>query len=106
MPPRNELKSAFWACAVALLAVGLFSGVVNILGLTGSLYMLQVYDRVLPSHSVPTLVGITLVMVWLYCIYGLLDFVRLRLLVRIGNKLDRRLHAQAFAASLQLPLRA
>ena len=106
MKPDNELRSAFLHCAGALLAVGIFSGVVNILGLTGSLYMLQVYDRVLPSQSVPTLVGITIVMVWLYAIYGLLDFVRLRLLVRIGNTLDRKLHGKAFAASLLLPLRA
>jgi PrtD family type I secretion system ABC transporter len=106
MTSGNELRSAFRHCAGALLGVGIFSGVVNVLGLTGSLYMLQVYDRVLPSQSVPTLVGITIVMVWLYAVYGLLDFVRLRLLVRIGNTLDRRLHAKAFAASLLLPLRA
>ena len=106
MKPDNELRSAFLQCAGALCCVGVFSGVVNILGLTGSLYMLQVYDRVLPSQSVPTLVGITIVMVWLYAIYGLLDFVRLRLLVRIGNTLDRKLHGKAFAASLLLPLRA
>ena len=102
----NDLRTAFRQSAGALLGVGLFSAVVNILGLTGSLYMLQVYDRVLPSQSVPTLVGITIVMVWLYAVYGLLDFVRLRLLVRIGNALDRRLHAKAFAASLLLPVRA
>jgi PrtD family type I secretion system ABC transporter len=102
----NELRTAFRHCAGAWVGVGIFSGVVNILGLTGSLYMLQVYDRVLPSQSVPTLVGITIVMVWLYAVYGLLDFVRLRLLVRIGNTLDRQLHAKAFAASLLLPLRA
>jgi len=106
MTTDNELRSAFRHCAGALLCVGIFSGVVNILGLTGSLYMLQVYDRVLPSQSVPTLVGITIIMVWLYAVYGLLDFVRLRLLVRIGNTLDRQLHAKAFAASLLLPLRA
>ena len=100
------MRTAFRQSAGALLGVGLFSAVVNILGLTGSLYMLQVYDRVLPSQSVPTLVGITIVMVWLYAVYGLLDFVRLRLLVRIGNALDRRLHAKAFAASLLLPVRA
>ena len=104
--PGNHVAAAFRHCAGALLGVGLFSGVVNILGLTGSLYMLQVYDRVLPSQSVPTLIGITLIMVFLYAIYGLLDFVRLRLLVRIGNTLDRKLHNQAFGASLLLPLRA
>jgi PrtD family type I secretion system ABC transporter len=104
--PSNELRSAFRQSAGALLGIGFFSAVVNLLGLTGSLYMLQVYDRVLPSQSVPTLVGITIVMVWLYAVYGLLDFVRLRLLVRIGNTLDRKLHAKAFAASLLLPLRA
>ena len=106
MTSGSALSSAFRQSAGALLAVGIFSGVVNILGLTGSLYMLQVYDRVLPSQSVPTLVGITIVMVWLFAIYGLLDFVRLRLLVRIGNTLDRRLHGKAFTASLLLPLRA
>lgn len=105
MYPGNELKTAFMHCSGALLAVALFSAVVNILGMTGSLYMLQVYDRVMPSQSVPTLVGITIVMVWLYAAYGLLDFVRLRLLVRIGNTLDRRLHRNAFEASLLLPLR-
>ncbi|ESZ72275.1 type I secretion protein [Mesorhizobium sp. L103C119B0] len=88
-----------------MLCVGAFSAVVNILGLTGSLYMLQVYDRVMPSRSIPTLVGMTIVMVWLYAAYGLLDFVRLRLLVRIGNTLDHRLRRQAFEASLLLPLR-
>src|SRR5262245_56683451 len=45
--PGNELRSAFRACTGALMGVGIFSGVVNMLGLTGSLYMLQVYDRVL-----------------------------------------------------------
>lgn len=106
MSPGNELKAALLHCSGALLAVGLFSAVVNILGLTGSLYMLQVYDRVMPSQSIPTLVGITVVMVWLYAAYGMLDFVRLRLLVRIGNTLDRMLHRTAFEVSLLLPLRA
>src|SRR5262245_42348182 len=105
MKSVSELRSAFLHCSGALLCVAIFSGVLNLLGMTGSLYMLQVYDRVLPSHSVPTLVGITIVMVWLYSVYGLLDFIRLRLLVRIGNRLDRRLHGQAFSASLLLPLR-
>ena len=106
MTAGNEVRAAFSHCAGALLAVAAFSAVINMLGLTGSLYMLQVYDRVLPSQSVPTLVGITIVTVWLYAAYALLDFVRLRLLARVGVALDRRLHRQAFAASLLLPLRA
>jgi PrtD family type I secretion system ABC transporter len=99
------LRTALRQCSGALVGVGIFSAVVNLLGLTGSLYMLQVYDRVLPSRSVATLVGITVAMVGLFAAYGLLDFVRLRLLARIGNRLDRSLHRKAFAASLLLPLR-
>ncbi|MET3580515.1 ATP-binding cassette subfamily C protein [Mesorhizobium robiniae] len=89
-----------------LVGVGVFSAVINVLALTGSVYMLQIYDRVLPSQSVPTLVGFTIGMLGLYAVYGLLDFVRLRLLVRIGSRLHRNLQQKAFAASLSLPLTA
>jgi ATP-binding cassette subfamily C protein len=93
-------------CVPGLLGVGLFSAVINVLALTGSIYMLQVYDRVLPSQSVPTLVGFTIGMLGLYSIYGLLDFIRLRLLVRLGNRLHRTLQHKAFTISLSLPLSA
>ena len=64
-PPRplpapaasTELAAALGACKRAFLAIALFSGMSNILMLTGSFFMLEVYDRVLPSRSVPTLVG-------------------------------------------------
>lgn len=87
-----------------LVGVGVFSAVINVLALTGSVYMLQIYDRVLPSQSVPTLIGFTIGMLGVYAVYGLLDFVRLRLLVRIGSRLHRDLQQKAFAASLSLPL--
>ncbi|CAH2405827.1 Type I secretion system ATP-binding protein PrsD [Mesorhizobium escarrei] len=87
-----------------LVGVGVFSAVINVLALTGSVYMLQIYDRVLPSQSIPTLVGFTIGMLGVYAVYGLLDFVRLRLLVRIGSRLHRDLQQKAFAASLSLPL--
>ncbi|WP_296739665.1 type I secretion system permease/ATPase [Mesorhizobium sp.] len=99
-----DLHNAMLRCVPGLIGVGLFSAVINILSLTGSIYMLQVYDRVLPSQSVPTLVGFTIGMLGLYAVYGLLDFVRLRLLVRTGSRLHRSLQSKVFALSLSLPL--
>jgi ATP-binding cassette subfamily C protein len=88
------------------LGVGIFSGIINVLVLTGSLYMLQVYDRVLPSRSIPTLIGITLLLVVLYAAYGALDFARIRVLSRIGLGIDRQLRARVMQAVLLVPIRA
>ncbi|MGX9177928.1 type I secretion system permease/ATPase [Mesorhizobium sp. BHbdii] len=101
-----DLRSAMFGSTHGLVGVGVFSAVINVLALTGSVYMLQIYDRVLPSQSIPTLIGFTIGMLGLYAVYGLLDFVRLRLLVRIGSRLHRDLQQKAFAASLSLPLTA
>ncbi|RWD50714.1 MAG: type I secretion system permease/ATPase [Mesorhizobium sp.] len=101
-----DLRSAMFGSMHGLIGVGVFSAVINVLALTGSVYMLQIYDRVLPSQSIPTLIGFTIGMLGLYAVYGLLDFVRLRLLVRIGSRLHRDLQQKAFAASLSLPLTA
>lgn len=86
------------------MAVGIFSGAVNILMLTGSLFMLQVYDRVLPSRSVPTLVGLAILVGVLYVFQGILDFVRGRVLSRVGASLDEELSAPVFKAGLLQPL--
>lgn len=90
---------------MAFLGVGLFSGIINILVLTGSMYMLQVYDRVLPSRSVGTLIGITIVLVLLYAAFGALDFARTRTLSRIGIGIDRQLRARVMEAVLLVPIR-
>lgn len=90
----------------ALLGVGLFSAVINTLVLTGSFYMLQVYDRVLPSRSVPTLIGITILLVILYGAYGALDFARVRALSRIGLGIDREMRARVLEAEMLIPLRS
>ncbi|MDO9426363.1 MAG: type I secretion system permease/ATPase, partial [Methylobacterium sp.] len=55
-----ELASALSRCRMAFIGVGAMSGLVNVLYLTGSFFMLEVYDRVIPSRSVPTLVGLML----------------------------------------------
>src|SRR5829696_8400514 len=77
---KSELAQALASCRGAFVAVGIFSGVINVLMLTGSIYMLQVYDRVLPSRSVPTLVGLTMIIIFLFGLQGLLDFVRQRIM--------------------------
>jgi ATP-binding cassette, subfamily C, bacterial EexD len=75
----------------AFLTAGLFSLFINVLMLAGPLYMLQVYDRVLTSHSVPTLVALTLMLVVLYAAHGLLEAVRGQILNRVAGRLDRML---------------
>jgi ABC-type protease/lipase transport system fused ATPase/permease subunit len=66
LPARTELGDALRACRGAFLGVGLMSCMINILYLTGSFFMLEVYDRVLPSRSVPTLVGLIVLAGGLY----------------------------------------
>ena len=64
------------------------SGLINVLMLTGSFYMLEVYDRVLPSRSIPTLVGLTILAGALFIFLAAFDLIRARVLVRIGASLD------------------
>ena len=75
-----ELRAALANCRAAFLGVAVFSGLINLLALTSSIYMLQLYDRVIPSHSVPTLVGLTILMLLLFAGYGVLDTVRARVM--------------------------
>jgi ATP-binding cassette subfamily C protein len=102
---RNAIRESLRACSGALTAVAIYSGAINVLMLTGALFMLQVYDRVLPSHSVPTLVGLFVIVIILYAAQGLLDMVRARIMVRIGRSLDEDINGQVYQAVVQLPLR-
>ncbi len=74
----------------------LFSGFINVLMLTGPLFMIQVYDRVLTSKSVPTLVALSLVAAGLYIFMGLLEFVRTRIMVRVSALYDEDLRMPVF----------
>src|SRR5262245_9131570 len=103
---RGLSRSIFARCRTGLLMVGIFSGVINVLALTGSLYMLQLYDRVLPSHSVATLVGLTIIMLALYAGFGVFNFLRTRIMTRIGVRIERHLRERVFAGVMVLPLRA
>lgn len=77
----------------------------NVLYLTGSFFMLEVYDRVLPSRSIPTLVGLAVIATALFAFQGLLDVVRSRLLARVGVGLDERLSDRVYSIVLEMPLK-
>jgi PrtD family type I secretion system ABC transporter len=101
---RSELGDALRACRNAFIGVGAMSFMINLLYLTGSIFMLEVYDRVLPSRSVPTLVGLALLAGGLYIAQGVLDLIRGRILGRIGTSLDEALNARVFDTIVRLPL--
>lgn len=103
--PSSALKEAMAACSHAFIGVALMSGLINILYLTGSFYMLEVYDRVLPSRSVPTLVALSLLAVTLFAFQGVLDVIRSRIMIRVAATLDERLSGRVYDIVVLLPLR-
>jgi ATP-binding cassette subfamily C protein len=103
--PQTELRAALEACRGALIGTGLMTAVLNILYLTGSFFMLEIYDRVLPSRSLPTLVGLVIIAGMLFAFQAVLDLLRGRVLVRIGAWLDEALSLRAYDVLTRLPLR-
>lgn len=98
--------AAFRGLTGLFVGVALFSVFVNILMLTGSLYMLQIYDRVLPSRSEETLLALTLLVAALYGLMGVLDYARTRVSARIGAIVQDRLDEPVFRAQLRRSLYA
>ena len=74
--------------------------------LTGAFFMLQIYDRVLPSRSVSTLVALAILVAGLFTVLAIIDLMRSRLLVRIGASLDQALSGRVYDTIVRLPLRA
>ena len=91
---RSDQRSLLWAVAI-------FSVFVNLLLLTGPLYMLQVYDRVLGSRSEATLVALSLLAASMFLAMGILDHTRARIMARIGAHLQDRLDRRVFAAAMR-----
>lgn len=102
----SELTQALQACRSAFYGVAVFSGVSNVLMLTGAVFMMEIYDRVLPSRSVPTLVALCIIAATLFVALGVLDSIRSRIMVRIGASLDEKLSARVYETLIRLPLRA
>ncbi len=104
MQLQHELAATLGRSKQALAATGLFSLFINLLMLTGPLFMLQIYDSVLASSSVSTLVVLFILIVGLFTILGLLELIRSRVLVRIGIGLDHRLSGRVFGAIMRQSL--
>jgi ATP-binding cassette subfamily C protein len=102
---KSDLAAALRDCTGALVGIVVFSGLMNILTLTGPIFMLQVYDRVVPSKSIPTLLGLALITTLLYGALGFFDQLRARVLIRVGAYVDEVIHPKVFKAVVTLPLR-
>ncbi len=98
---RNELRAARAQNRRLFWAVGIFSFFVNLLMLTGPMFMLQVYDRVLGSRSEETLLALFILMAFLFGMMGLLDFVRGRVLARIGARFQAAIDRRVFSAVIR-----
>jgi ATP-binding cassette subfamily C exporter for protease/lipase len=104
-PRHSELALSLIACKSAFFHVAAFSAFVNLLWLTPSLYMIQVYDRVLVSRSEMTLFFLTIIVVGLFALMALLEWVRSQILVRVSNKLDASLSDQVFKSTFLMNLK-
>lgn len=98
---ENPYRAALHGMRKPLILVAAFSAAINILMLTGSVYMLQVYDRVLGSGSLATLAGLFTIVVVLYLLLGFYEFLRARLMSRAAVRLDLLLGPDAFRVWLR-----
>ncbi|RUM19380.1 type I secretion system permease/ATPase [Rhizobium vallis] len=104
-PSQVFLVAVLSSLRKAFLGVGVTSCVINILALTGSFFMLQVYDRVIPGRSLPTLVGLVVIAATLFVFQGILELIRSLLLVRVGTAVDERFGDRVYGSLVLLPSR-
>lgn len=102
----NIVKAALAQTRMALLGVAALSAVSNILMLVSPLFMMQVYDRVLASRSIPTLLALSILAIGIYAALAIIEFIRSKILLQIGRKIDEQLSGPVFNTVLTLPLHA
>lgn len=100
---RRNLKELTRGLRSVVLFLFLVSGLINVLALTGSLYMMQIYDRALTSGSVPTLVLLSALAIGLYMFQGGFDVIRTQVLVRTGARLDKKIAPIAHRVAIDMP---
>jgi ATP-binding cassette subfamily C exporter for protease/lipase len=103
--PPDELKLALRQLRNAFVTVAIFSGFLNLMMLAPSLYMMQVYDRVLSSRNETTLVVLTVLILGAYLFMGALETIRSWVLIRVGARLDDALGLRVLGATFERVLR-
>jgi len=104
-PANNEILQALYGYKKIFKAVGVFTAVINVLLLVPSLYMLEVYDRVLTSRNVYTLLMLTLMIAGLFMIYATLDAIRSFAVIEMGKKIDATLNQRTYTAAFEQNLK-
>ncbi|MFM0142924.1 type I secretion system permease/ATPase [Paraburkholderia sp. RL18-085-BIA-A] len=103
--PSNEIIQALLGYRRVFRTIGIFSMLINLLMLVPSIYMLQVYDRVLPSRNGVTLAMLTLIMLGMYAFSSVLEYVRSFIVIRVGGKLDMHLNSRVYTAAFETNLK-
>lgn len=104
-PATNEILVAVYGYKKIFKAVGIFTACINLLLLVPSIYMLEVYDRVLTSRNSSTLLMLTLIIVGLFLIYAALDAIRSYAVIEMGKKIDAQLNQRTFTAAFEQNLK-
>ncbi|NDJ55654.1 type I secretion system permease/ATPase [Enterobacteriaceae bacterium 4M9] len=103
--PRNEIMDILRGYGKTFFTVGVFTAFINLLMLVPSIYMLQVYDRALPSRNEMTLLMLTLIMLMLLGMMALLEYVRSMIVIWVGNQLDNNLNTRVYTAAYESTLK-
>lgn len=102
--PKSDLLEALSVCKGAFLSAAGFSLVINLLQLVPTIYMLQVFDRVVPTGNLNTLAMLTLILMVLFLTQGVLEWVRSQILVRVSTRLEVLLNERLFKVAYKLAL--
>ncbi|MEQ1975838.1 type I secretion system permease/ATPase [Xenorhabdus sp. SGI240] len=103
--PQDEITEVIRARSKVFWTIGLFTAFINLLMLVPSIYMLQVYDRVLPSSNEMTLLMLTLITLGMFAMMGGLEYIRSQVVIRIGSQFDMCLNQRVYTASYESNLR-
>jgi ATP-binding cassette, subfamily C, bacterial exporter for protease/lipase len=105
LEPRNEIEQVLLSFKRSFWTVGAFSAITNLLALVPSIYMLQVYDRVLASANISTLALLTLITLGAYLLMAGLELIRSFVLVRVGARFDMDLNRRIYSAAFEQNLK-